>query len=124
MAVQERKLLALLDGAATVETRGWLEVLRSATSAPHAMQRAYEIYARMDELADAAVDDPRVGAVAQAIADTIPDDMVQAMALGSEHAPPVHEEGGAFAEAFFADFAPAQAQAIREAMRLLYERTR
>jgi DNA-binding transcriptional MerR regulator len=120
MAAKERELLALLDRTAQApEERGWLAGLRQSLGDgdPAAMRRAYEIYARLDELAGAPVDDPRVGAVAGAIAEAVPDELARAAAES-----PGEGEGGGFAGAFFADFAPAQAEAIRQAMRLLRER--
>jgi DNA-binding transcriptional MerR regulator len=123
-AAKERELLALLDGAATVETREWLtSMLQSLSSDPGAMQRAYDLYVRMDELADAAVDDPRVGAVAQAMADAMPDELRQAMTRSAaDQALAADEYGGGFTETFLAEYTPAQAQAIRQTIRLLRER--
>jgi DNA-binding transcriptional MerR regulator len=119
MAAKERELLALLDVAATAETRGWLAgLLDTLGSGPEAMRRAYELYARMDELATAPADDPRVGEVARAIAAAVPDEVARAAAAAGQAA----EVGDSFAEAFFADLAPAQAEAVREAIRLLRER--
>jgi DNA-binding transcriptional MerR regulator len=125
MAAKERELLALLDGAAPAEARGWLKVmLQSFGSDSAAMQRAYTLYAQMDELAEAAVDDPRVEAVAQAIAITVPDEVVHEMVRADPPANAVDEEGGGFAQAYFADFTPAQAEAVRRAIHLLTERAR
>jgi DNA-binding transcriptional MerR regulator len=122
MAVKERQLMALLDVAATAETRGWLAGLMDAMgSGEAAMRRAYEIYARMDELAGATVDDPRVDGVARAIAEAVPEEVARAAAAAGERP---GESGSAFAEAFFADLAPAQAEVVRRAIRLLRERAR
>lgn len=125
MAVKERELLALLDGAAgAAETHGWLRgMVQALGSDSEAMRRAYEVYARMDELEEAAVDDPRVGAVAQAVVDAMPAEVVAAMAGGMREEPQTQEASG-FADAMFADFAPAQAAAVRQAMRLMQERAR
>jgi DNA-binding transcriptional MerR regulator len=118
MAAKERELLALLDGAATDGAREWLlAMLKSFGSDPDGMQRAYRLYAQMDELADAALDDPRVGAVAHALAAALPDDVADAFAAnGAQHG------GSGFVEAFLADYAPAQAEAIRQAVHLLAQR--
>ncbi|MEV6105879.1 MerR family transcriptional regulator [Streptomyces sp. NPDC051940] len=117
MAAKERELLAFL------ETTGhgggdWLHgMMRALDSDPDAMRRAYDVYHRLDELADAAVDDPRVERTARAIVATIPPEVLSV--------PEDEEEvGGAFAEAFFADFAPAQEAAVRRTIELLRERAR
>ena len=89
------------------------------SSDPEAMARAYEIYARLDELADADPNDPRIEDVARAVADSMPDDVADAAAGSSEI-----EDGGGFAEAFFADFPPAQGEVLRRAVVLLRERGR
>jgi hypothetical protein len=109
MAAKEREPLALLDGAATVETREWLtSMLRSLSSDPGAMQRAYDLYVRMDELAYAAVDDPRVAAVAQAMADAVPDGVRQAMTrAAADEALAADEYGSGFTEVFLAEYAVA-----------------
>lgn len=125
MAAKERELLALLDAAATPESRGWLTgLLRSMGSDPGAMRRAYEVYARMDELAGAAVDDPRVAEVARVIADSVPEDLVAALDASGEDLTTAGGAEGGFMAAFFDDHAPAQAEAVRQAIRLMQERAR
>jgi DNA-binding transcriptional MerR regulator len=133
MAAKERELLALLDGSTSDGAREWLlAMLRSFGSDAAAMQRAYQLYAQMDELADAAVDDPRVGAVAQAMAAAMPDNVADAIAgrgapeaqPGAEAASAASENGSGLVDAFLADYAPAQAEAIRQAVQLLMERAR
>lgn len=127
MAVRERELLALLEGSAgAAETHGWLMgMLQSLGADSEAMRRAYEVYARMDELEEAAVDDPRVGAVALAIVDAMPEEVTAVLARGIVEAQQHQEEGsGGLADALWADFAPAQAAAVRQAMRLMQERAR
>lgn len=120
MAAKERELLALLETGSPGGDRGWLDAMvHSLSAGPEAMRRAYEVYARLDELAEAAEDDPRVEETAQAIVDSIPDEAARAMTI--PHDGDVGEDGG-FAEAFFADFAPAQAAAVRRAIELLQER--
>ncbi|MDT0341973.1 MerR family transcriptional regulator [Streptomyces litchfieldiae] len=122
MAAKERELLALLEGTSSPATRAWLTGLaRSIASGPAAMRRAYEVYERMDELAGAAVDDPRVGETARAIVEALPIEVVRELAGGARTALTSGEEEGAFAEAYFADLAPAQAAAVRAAMELLAE---
>ncbi|MBB5936545.1 MerR family transcriptional regulator [Streptomyces zagrosensis] len=123
MAAKERELIALLDGTASTEARGWLAAMtRSMGADPAAMERAYEVYVRMDALAEAPVGDPRVAELARAIAAQVPDEVVDAMADAAIRDSDA-EPGGAFAEALYADFAPAQAEAIRQAVRLLQEQS-
>lgn len=130
MAAKERELLALLDAAPSAEAHGWLTaMLQSMGDGTAAMQRAYEVYARMDELADAAVDDPRIGAVAQAIAETVPDEVAEAMTQEDSEAvtaavTAAGEERGGFAAAYFDDLPPAQAEAVLQAIALLRRRNR
>lgn len=124
MAAKEREVFALLEASPTAESGAWLAVLRQAMDAdPDAMRRAYDVYARMDELADLAPDDPRVDAVARAIADTLPDEVLPSMIDTSWDVDAAEDEDG-FAAAFLADFPPAQAEAIRRAVRMLQERAR
>ncbi|WP_165986024.1 MerR family transcriptional regulator [Streptomyces sp. YIM 98790] len=119
-AARERELLAMLESSPTAEAGGWLAGLRQAMgSGPEAMHRAYRVYERMDELADAAPDDPRVGELARAIAAMVPDEVARAVGAAA----PEDTDGG-FAEAFFAAYAPAQAEAVRQAVALVRERAR
>ncbi|AKH82107.1 MerR family transcriptional regulator [Streptomyces sp. CNQ-509] len=128
-AAKERELLALLDTTADDAHRGWLGALLHALSAdPDAMTRAYEIYARLDELADAEVTDPRVAELARDVVAVMSDEALALMAAGPDAAGTGAAEDGdegreAFAEMFFADFPPAQAEVMRRAMALLEERS-
>lgn len=133
-AAKERELLALLDTTADDARRGWLDALLHALSSdPEAMTRAYDIYARLDELAGAEVTDPRVGELARDVVAALPDEALDLVAAGDGGAGQDgtgkgaggggEESGEAFAEMFFADFPPAQAEVMRRAMALLGERT-
>ncbi|MEV8312745.1 MerR family transcriptional regulator [Streptomyces sp. NPDC059900] len=130
MAARDRELLALIDTTAPPEDRDrLLAAMRPALATPGAVERANEVYRLLDELADTDLADPRTEAAvdeaARALADALPDSLlddldtkgVQAVADGLGR-------GGddRFLEAFFADFAPAQAEAVRRGMRLLMER--
>ncbi|MEU6768591.1 MerR family transcriptional regulator [Streptomyces sp. NPDC046853] len=130
MAARDRELLALIDTTAPPEDRDrLLAAMRPALATPGAVERANEVYRLLDELADTDLADPRTQAAvdeaARALADALPDSLlddldtkgVQAVADGLGR-------GGddRFLEAFFADFAPAQAEAVRRGMRLLMER--
>jgi DNA-binding transcriptional MerR regulator len=129
MAAKDRDLLALLETTAPAHgTRargtgargtGWLDVLtRTLDSDPGAVERAYAVYARLDELAGSPADDPRVEATARAIVAAIPGPARQAIRF-----PDGDLEETGFGAAFYADFAPAQAAAIRRAIDLMKEST-
>ncbi|OKH98977.1 MerR family transcriptional regulator [Streptomyces sp. CB02923] len=124
MAAKERQLLALLETGSPGGDRGWLDALMQSFRAdPEAMRRAYAVYAQVDELAEAAEADPRVERTARAIDAAVPDEAVQTMMLLDDTDRDADAvEGGGFAEAFFADFTPAQAAAVRRAIELLRER--
>jgi hypothetical protein len=94
---------------------------RTLNSDPGAAERAYAVYARLDELADAPADDPRVEATAQAIVAAIPEPARQAIRFPAGD---LEETGGGFIAAFYSDFAPAQAAAIRRVVDLMRESCR
>jgi DNA-binding transcriptional MerR regulator len=135
MAAKDRDLMALLETAAPARGTGargtgargtgaggtgWLDVLtRTLDSDPGAVERAYAVYARLDELAGAAADDPRVEATARAIVAAIPEPARQAIRF-----PDGDLEETSFGAAFYADFAPAQAAAIRSAVGLMRQAQR
>jgi DNA-binding transcriptional MerR regulator len=144
MAAKDRDLMALLETAAPAsgtgvrgtgargtgargagaggtgaEGAGWLDVLtRTLDCDPGAVERAYAVYARLDELAECPVDDPRVEATARAIVAAIPEPARRAIRF-----PDGDLEETGFGAAFYADFAPAQAAAIRRAIELMKEST-
>lgn len=116
MAARDREMLTLLETVVPPEEGArLLEAMRAMTRAPGAMERAYALYAQLDALADAAPDDVRVEETARALAGLLPDELVPAAGDTGD---------GAFAEAFFADFPPAQAAAVRRALRIAAERAR
>jgi DNA-binding transcriptional MerR regulator len=119
MAAKDRDLMALLETASPDRGTGWLGVLtRTLNSDPGAVERAYAVYARLDELAGSPADDPRVEAMARAIVAAIPESARQAIRF-----PDGDLEETDFGTAFYADFAPAQAAAIRCAIDLMKEST-
>ncbi|PSK93004.1 DNA-binding transcriptional MerR regulator [Haloactinopolyspora alba] len=122
MAAKERELFALLEGSSTDASGGWLAgLVGSLGSDPEALHRAYDLYTRMDELAGAGTDDPRVAEVAGAVVELMPQDVIDSMAGVEEFDV---DEGDGFVGAYFADLAPAQAEAVRQAIRLVQERVR
>ncbi|MCX4608351.1 MULTISPECIES: MerR family transcriptional regulator [Streptomyces] len=121
MAARDREVLALIDTVASPESRQRLmAALGSAFETPAAVARAHEVYALLDALADADpydADDPRVEEAARALADCLPDSLLPETDL----APGLDDS---FLRALYADVAPAQAEAIRRAMRMFTERGR
>jgi DNA-binding transcriptional MerR regulator len=122
MAAKDRDLMALLETAALADdagATGWLDVLtRTLDSDPGAIERAYAVYASLDELAGSPADDPRVEATAKAIVAAIPEPARQAIRFPDGE---LGETG--FGAAFYADFTPAQAAAIHRAIDLMKENT-
>ncbi|MFJ9180498.1 MerR family transcriptional regulator [Streptomyces sp. NPDC102360] len=113
MAAKDREVLALIDTTAPPEAREQLmATLLPAFSAPGAVAAAHEVYARLDALADAAPDDPRVAEAARALAACVPSELPIGEALA---------EGNTLLDTFLADFSPAQAEAVRLAMRTAAE---
>ncbi|MEG3626429.1 MerR family transcriptional regulator [Streptomyces poriticola] len=112
MAARDREMLALLETTAAPQDRErLLGALRGALDSPEAVARAHRAYALLDDLADADSGDPRVAEAARALADCLPVELLPA----DEVVPDSHDS---FLRAFYADFAPAQAEAIRQAMRI------
>ncbi|MER7110586.1 MerR family transcriptional regulator [Streptomyces sp. NPDC000229] len=117
MAARDREMLTLLETVVPEEEGArLLDAMRTMAEAPGAMERAYEVYAALDALADAAADDVRVDETARALAALVPDEVVPDD-LGDL-------DGGGFTEAFFADFSAAQAEVVRRALRIAAERRR
>ncbi|MDO0915379.1 MerR family transcriptional regulator [Streptomyces sp. DT2A-34] len=113
MAAKDREILALLDTAASPEVREQLMSLWSgALGSPDAVARAHETYALLDALDDAEPDDPRVTEAARLLAELIPRELLTEADI---------DQDNSFLRAFYADFAPAQAEAIRRALRSLME---
>ncbi len=115
MAAKDREMLALFDTVAAPEERArMIDVVGSAFATPDAVARAHEAYALLDALAETGhpVDpaDPRVDEAARALAACIPAGLLPAV-------DPVDDDNG-FLRAFYADFPPAQAEAIRRALRI------
>ncbi|WP_369177918.1 MerR family transcriptional regulator [Streptomyces mutabilis] len=113
MAVRDREMLALLESTMAPEDReGLLAALRGALGSPEAVAQAHRAYALLDELADVDVDDPRVAEAARVLAECLPAQMLpeEDVELDSGHS---------FLRAMYADFAPAQAEAIRLALEIV-----
>ncbi|MGI5375006.1 MerR family transcriptional regulator [Streptomyces sp. CA-251387] len=117
MAAKDREILALLDTAASPEVREQLMSLWSgALASPDAVARAHEAYALLDDLAEAEPDDPRVSEAARLLAELIPRELITEAGIGADI-----DQDSSLLRAFYADFAPAQAEAIRRTLRILMD---
>ncbi|WEO97735.1 MerR family transcriptional regulator [Streptomyces sp. FXJ1.172] len=111
-AAKDREVLALIDtGAAPEDRERMMSALRGVLDDPETLARTREAYALLDALADAAPDDPRVAEAARTIAACVPRELLPAELPGTGHA---------FLQALYADFTPAQAEAIRRTLNMLY----
>jgi hypothetical protein len=111
MAVKDRELLALIETAADPEQQQeLLAAVTSAFASPDALADARHAYALLDSLVDAPPDDPRIAEAARTLAGLIPPALLPTTGIDPEHS---------FLRAFYADFAPAQAAAIRQALHIV-----
>jgi hypothetical protein len=83
---------------------------------PGAAEQAYAVYVRLDGLAALPADDPRVEETARALVAAIPETVRKEIPFPEGE---LEDMAGGFAAAFYADFAPAQAAAIRRAIDLM-----
>ncbi|MFE0102232.1 MerR family transcriptional regulator [Streptomyces sp. NPDC059009] len=121
-AAKDREHLTLLDTAADPEQRDRLyAALAPLAENPELTARFGELYRRLDELADADSRDPRVAALGAELAASVPDGLLGV--IGQEEGVREGLESG-FGEAFLADFAPAQAAAVRIMLDALAARLR
>ncbi|MEU3931451.1 MerR family transcriptional regulator [Streptomyces sp. NPDC029044] len=114
MAAKDREIIAFLETAMPAGAREQLvSSIGEALGSPEAVARAGEAYALLDALAGAGRDDPRVDEAARALAGCIPPGMFP-------EAGELDQDDG-FLRAFYDDLSPAQAEAIRRALRILTE---
>ncbi|WP_326829794.1 MerR family transcriptional regulator [Streptosporangium sp. NBC_01810] len=114
-AAWDRELLALMDTTATPEDRERLfAAMRPMATDPGAVARSYELYRRLGELTEATADDPRIPSLDAEFADHIPADLLAL--LGSDLPGASTDPLG---ETFLAELPPAQAEVVRETLRLL-----
>ncbi|MFE2289648.1 MerR family transcriptional regulator [Streptomyces sp. NPDC059452] len=110
-AVKDREHLALLDTAV-----GGAEVyaaLRPLAEDPGAQA----LYERLDELAGAGADDPRIAPLAADLAAAVPEDALAVIPEGASLST-------GFGQALLADYPPAQREVVRLVMEALTERMR
>ncbi|MBC2906949.1 MerR family transcriptional regulator [Streptomyces cupreus] len=111
MAAKDREILALIETSAGPEERGQLtSLLGKSLATPDSIERARAAYALLDDLADADPDDPRVDEASRILTDCLPDEIVQGAVV---------DHDSSFLRALYADFAPAQAEAIRRTIQQL-----
>ncbi|MEU2537088.1 MerR family transcriptional regulator [Streptomyces iakyrus] len=117
MAAKDREIIAFLETAMPAEAREQMvSSIGEALGSPGAVARAGDAYALLDALEGADPGDPRVDEAARALADCIPPGLF----------PEAGEidQGDSFLRAFYDDLPPAQAEAVRRALRILAEERR
>lgn len=112
MARLERELVALLDIAPG--RQDVLATMSAAAEDPEAVAKALALHRRLDELSEAPVDDPRVAVLATELAASMPPEIV---ALIAGDLPDSIETP--FAAAMLESVSPAQAEVLRQAIRLM-----
>ncbi|MEV6393748.1 MerR family transcriptional regulator [Streptomyces sp. NPDC051907] len=119
MAAKDRSHLALLDTVVEPEDRAKLfSALQPLAEDPEFSRRVQGLYERLDDLADADPEDPRVEPLGDALAACMPQELLELMGDGAQGA------DSAFGEAFLADFEPAQAAVVRRMLQSLTARAR
>ncbi|MER7764970.1 MerR family transcriptional regulator [Streptomyces sp. NPDC097619] len=117
-AALDREHLALLDATGHGGERLYA-VLGPLAEDPAVLA----LYARLDALAGADPDDPRIGPLAEDLVAAVPEEVFEAVRAAGADAPPTAEPAG-FREALLAEFAPAQAEVVRRVMTAFMERGR
>jgi DNA-binding transcriptional MerR regulator len=117
VAEVDRAVLALIDTRAGPDEREALAKAFQPFTTPEAAAQVRDFYTRLDALADADPDDPRVPVLADDMVAMLPDDMadVAARSLDDPHA--TH-----WLDTLADEFSPAQTEAIRLMMARLLER--
>ncbi|MFC9581330.1 MerR family transcriptional regulator [Streptomyces yangpuensis] len=111
-AAKDREHLTLLD----VPGAGGQEIY-AALGTVAADPTVLALYERLDELADAPVDDPRIPGLAAELVAVVPDEVFAAI-------PRDGTVVSGFKEALLAEYAPAQAEVVRRVMEAFIERGR
>ena len=83
----DRGMLALADTAAGPEGRERMLRMLRPLAEPEAAARVRDLYARMDELADADVDDPRIAGVAADLVACLPEELLRVFAEQADEGP-------------------------------------
>ncbi|MFD5903900.1 MerR family transcriptional regulator [Streptomyces microflavus] len=112
-AAKDREHLVLLDAAGGGAGAEVYAALRPLAEDPGVL----ELYGRLDELAGAGADDPRIAPLAADLADAVPDDVLAVIPQGEPAATGV-------GRALLDDYPPAQREVVRQVMETLAERVR
>ncbi|MEV6951219.1 MerR family transcriptional regulator [Streptomyces sp. NPDC051183] len=112
-AAKDREHLTLLDASGTIGD-GVYAALGQLAADPGVLA----LYERLDELADAPADDPRIVPLAAALVAAVPDEVFEL--IETDGRPVV----AGFKEALLAEYAPAQAEVVRRVMEAFMERGR
>ncbi|MEV7880090.1 MerR family transcriptional regulator [Streptomyces microflavus] len=112
-AAKDREHLVLLDAAGGGAGAEVYAALRPLAEDPGVL----ELYGRLDELAGAGADDPRIAPLAADLADAVPDDVLAVIPQGEPAATGV-------GRALLDDYSPAQREVVRRVMETLAERVR
>lgn len=115
-AEMDREMLSLMDAAADPGHRDEIVALMRPLAEPGARDRGHELYRRLDQLAGAEPDDPRVRELADDLAAHLPDELVRGVI---ENLPP---SGGPWLDAMLGELTPAQGAAFRLMVDILRER--
>ncbi|MDI3387293.1 MerR family transcriptional regulator [Streptomyces sp. B-S-A8] len=121
IAAKDREHLAFFDSLGGPEGSGELvAALRPLAEDPEFVGRVEGLYGRLDALAEAAADDPRIGPLGDELAAAMPEAVLRLIPHGGAE----QSLGGGFGEAFLADFPAAQAEVVRRMIAGLAERAR
>ncbi|GGZ21888.1 MerR family transcriptional regulator [Streptomyces inusitatus] len=119
VAAKDRSHLALLDTVLGEDDRErFFGALRPFADDEALAGRVHGLYERLDALADAEPDDPRVGPLGDELAAVVPEELVRLM--GEQRLP----LGDSFGKALLADFTPAQAATVRHMVAKIAARAR
>ncbi|MFF1414095.1 MerR family transcriptional regulator [Streptomyces sp. NPDC058289] len=110
-AALDREHLSLLDASGAVG-----EELYAVLGAVAADPAVLALYERLDELADADGDDPRIGPLAAELVAAVPAEAFAAMTAAATEGPGGPQPVPGFLEALLAEYAPAQAEVVRRVM--------
>lgn len=113
----DRQLLTVIGTGADPAHLAEITGLFRPLAEPEALARGHALDARLDELADADADDPRVAALAADLADHLPDEMATVMVTSLDDA-----ETGRWLDTMSQELSAAQAEALRLLMTMLKER--
>ncbi|RVX40840.1 DNA-binding transcriptional MerR regulator [Nonomuraea polychroma] len=117
-AAWDRELLVLMDTvSASPDRQRAFSMLETLAADPELQARGHEFYRRLDELADAEPDDPRIAPLAEIVAEY---SVRHLLADAGPAGPTWNVET---VEPFLDGLAPAQAEVIRQAVRLIARET-